>query len=77
MPDSSSPDFYDLGSLLPDDERQVRDAVGRLVDDRVLPIIADCFERERFPAELVSEMAAPMPGNGRRCVRMQHTVPTA
>ncbi len=58
MPDSSLPDFYDLDSLLSDDERQVRDAVGRFVDERVLPIIVDCFETERFPSELVPEMAA-------------------
>ncbi len=58
MPDTSLPDFYDIDSLLSDDERQVRDAVRRFVDERVLPIIADCFETERFPAELVPEMAA-------------------
>ena len=57
MPDSKTPDFYDVESLLSDDERQVRDAVGRFVDDRVLPIIAECFEKERFPMELVPEMA--------------------
>ncbi len=27
------------------------------MDDRVLPIIAECFEHERFPVELVPEMA--------------------
>ena len=57
MPDAKTPDFYNVDSLLTDDERQVRDAVARFVDDRVLPIIADCFENGRFPAELVPEMA--------------------
>jgi len=57
VPDTILPDFYDVDSLLTDDERQVRDTVGRFVDDRVLPIIADCFEHERFPIELVPEMA--------------------
>lgn len=57
MPDADSPDFYDLNSVLSEDERQVRDAVARFVDDRILPIIADCFEKERFPSELVPEMA--------------------
>jgi len=55
--DCKTPDFYGIDSLLSDDERQVRDAVGRFVDERVLPIIADCFEHERFPMELVPEMA--------------------
>jgi len=57
-PDTRTPDFFDLEGLLTEDERQVRDAVGRFVDERVLPIIAHCFEHERFPSELVPEMAA-------------------
>ena len=57
MPDAQSPDFYNVDSLLSDDERQVQGAVARFVDERVLPIIADCFEHERFPTELVPEMA--------------------
>lgn len=58
MPDALSPDFYQIDSLLSEDERQVRDTVAKFVDDRVLPIIADCFEHERFPSELIPEMAA-------------------
>jgi len=57
MPDCLFPDFYQIDSLLSEDERQVRDTVAKFVDDRVLPIIADCFEHERFPTELVPEMA--------------------
>jgi glutaryl-CoA dehydrogenase len=55
--DLASPDFYALRALLTEDERQVQETVGRFVDERVLPIIAECFERERFPSELVPEMA--------------------
>ncbi|MFW2403389.1 MAG: acyl-CoA dehydrogenase family protein [Gammaproteobacteria bacterium] len=50
-------DLFDIDSMLEDDERIVRDAVARFVDDRVLPIIADCFEQHRFPVELVPEIA--------------------
>ena len=57
MPDCKTPDFYDIESLLSEDERQVRDAVAKFVDDRVLPVIAECFERERFPTDLIPEMA--------------------
>jgi len=57
VPDSIAPDFYAFDSLLSEDERQVRDTVARFVDERVLPIIAECFEKERFPKELVPEMA--------------------
>jgi len=54
-PDAS--DFFDVESLLSEDEQAIRDAVARFVDDRVLPIIADAFEEHRFPKELVPELA--------------------
>lgn len=57
MPDIKTPDFYNFDSLLSEEERAVRDTVARFVDEKVLPIIADCFEHERFPSELVPEMA--------------------
>ncbi len=50
-------DYLRLDDELTDDERQVRDAVARLVDDKVLPIIGDCFEHGRFPNELVPAIA--------------------
>ncbi len=51
-------DFFRIEHLLTEDERQVRDAVARFVDDRVLPIIAESFENDHFPRELIPEMAA-------------------
>ncbi len=55
---SPSPiDFYDVRSLLSEEERQVQDSVRRFVDDRVLPIIGDAFDEHRFPKELVTEIA--------------------
>jgi glutaryl-CoA dehydrogenase len=57
VPDIKTPDFYNFDSLLSEEERAVRDTVARFVDEKVLPIIADCFEHERFPGELVPEMA--------------------
>lgn len=57
-PDTAAPDFMALAGLLTEDERHVQATVARFVDERVLPIIADCFEHERFPRELVPEMAA-------------------
>jgi glutaryl-CoA dehydrogenase len=50
-------DFYDVGALLEDDERLIRDTVRRFVDREVAPIIADCFAAERFPIELVPRLA--------------------
>lgn len=55
--DAVSPDFLNIHEILTEEERQVQATVARWVDERVLPIIADCFEHERFPIELVPEMA--------------------
>ncbi len=57
LKDHAAPDFYGIDSLLTEEERQVRDTVGRWVDDRILPIIGECFEQDRFPMDLVPEMA--------------------
>jgi glutaryl-CoA dehydrogenase len=50
-------DLYDVRSLLSEEERMVQDTVARFTDERVLPIIGDCFDQARFPIELVPEMA--------------------
>src|SRR6187397_1883673 len=50
-------DLYDVRGLITEDERMVQDSVGRFVDERVLPIIQDCFERHHFPKELIPELA--------------------
>ncbi len=50
-------DLYDVRSLLSEEERMVQDAVARFTDERVLPIIGDCFDKARFPTELIPEMA--------------------
>jgi len=51
-------DLYDIASSLTEEERMVQHSVGRLVDEKVLPIIQKCFEEHRFPKELVPELAA-------------------
>ena len=50
-------DLYDVRSLLSEEERMVQDTVARFTDERVLPIIGDCFDRGVFPIDLVPEMA--------------------
>jgi glutaryl-CoA dehydrogenase len=50
-------DLFDVRSLLNDEERAVQDTVARFTDERVLPIIGDCFDQGRFPKELVPEIA--------------------
>ncbi|HEY4215632.1 MAG TPA: acyl-CoA dehydrogenase family protein [Gemmatimonadaceae bacterium] len=50
-------DFFNIDSLLSEEERAVRDSVRQFVDERVLPIIGKCYVDGRFPMELVPEMA--------------------
>ncbi len=50
-------DLFDIRSLLTEEERAVQDAVARFTDERVLPIIGDCFDKGEFPHHLVPEMA--------------------
>jgi glutaryl-CoA dehydrogenase len=51
-------DLYDVAGSLTEEERMVQDSVARLVDEKVLPIIQECFEEHRFPKELVPELAS-------------------
>jgi glutaryl-CoA dehydrogenase len=49
-------DFYDIESLLTDEEKLVRDSVAGFVDREVLPIIQDSFEEGKFPLHLIKRM---------------------
>src|SRR5215213_806582 len=51
-------DFYDIDTVLAEEERAVRDSVRQFVDERVLPIIGNCYVDGRFPKELIPEMAS-------------------
>ncbi len=50
-------DFFDVRSLLSEEEQAIQDATARFVDERVLPIVAGAFEDHRFPDELIPEIA--------------------
>jgi glutaryl-CoA dehydrogenase len=50
-------DFYNIDSLLSEEERAVRDSVRRFVDERVLPIIGKAYVDGRFPREILPDMA--------------------
>jgi glutaryl-CoA dehydrogenase len=49
-------DFYDIDSLLSEEERAVRDTVRRFVDDEVLPVIGEHYIAGTFPTELIPAM---------------------
>src|SRR5688500_3983861 len=50
-------DFYNIDSVLSEEERAVRDSVGTFVDERVLPVIGKAYVDGKFPRELVPGMA--------------------
>ena len=51
-------DLFDVRGLLDEQERLVQDSVGRMVDAKVIPIIAKAFAEHRFPRELVAELGS-------------------
>ena len=51
-------DFLDLGALLSEEERGIRERVRSFVEQRIRPGINGWFERARFPRELVPEMGS-------------------
>jgi glutaryl-CoA dehydrogenase len=51
-------DLYDVRSMLSEEERMVQDTVARFTDEKVLPIIGECFDKGQFPKQLIPEIAA-------------------
>jgi glutaryl-CoA dehydrogenase len=51
-------DFYDVESLLSEEERAVRDTVRRFVDDEVMPVIGEHYLAGTFPVHLIPTMGA-------------------
>ncbi|QOY85918.1 acyl-CoA dehydrogenase family protein [Paludibaculum fermentans] len=49
-------DYLHIDSLLNDEEKLVRQTARQFTEDRVVPIIKDCYNQGRFPAELIPEM---------------------
>ncbi len=47
-------DFFYTDDLLTDDERAVRDRVRAFVDERLIPVANDYWERAEFPRELIA-----------------------
>ena len=50
-------DYFCVDSLFGEDELMVRQTARRFADERILPLIRDCYREGRFPAEIVPEMA--------------------
>lgn len=50
-------DLFEIDDQLNDEERMIRDSVARFVDEKALPLMSECFDEGRFPAELIPEIA--------------------
>jgi len=50
-------DYFCVDSLFNEDELMVRSTARRFAEERILPLIRDCYRDARFPAELIPEMA--------------------
>lgn len=50
-------DFYDVDSLLSEEERLVRDTTREWVEEQILPIIQEAYIQRRFPVEIIPGMA--------------------
>jgi len=50
-------DLFDVRSELTDEECMVQDTVARFVDDEVIPVIRDAFEKHYFPRDLIPQVA--------------------
>ncbi len=49
-------DYLSIDSLFDEQELLVRQTARQFVEDRVLPVIRDCYREARFPEELIPEM---------------------
>src|SRR5215472_1432723 len=49
-------DYLHIDSLFNEQELLVRQTARQFVEDRVIPVIRDCFREARFPRELIPEM---------------------
>jgi glutaryl-CoA dehydrogenase len=52
----TAPDHYLLDELLSEEHRMIRDSVRAWVDEKVMPIIEDCAQRNICPTHLIPEM---------------------
>ena len=57
MPRFTGVDFYEIDSLLQEDEIQIRGHVRDWVEERYLPLIEDAYEKAYFPTDVIPELA--------------------
>src|SRR5215475_5164793 len=50
-------DYFCVDSLFNQDELMVRQTARRFAEERIAPLIRDCYRDARFPTELIPELA--------------------
>nr|MBP9581626.1 acyl-CoA dehydrogenase family protein [Ignavibacterium sp.] len=50
-------DYFNIDSLLSEEERMIRDTVRQFVSDEVIPIIEQYNREAKFPEQLIPKMA--------------------
>ncbi len=55
MPRFAGVDYLQIDSLFSEQELLVRQTARQFVEDRVIPLVRDCFREARFPKELIPE----------------------
>src|SRR4051812_43394625 len=50
------PDYFDISSLLTEDQRVVQQSVRDFVQKQVEPVIVKAFRSENFPTEVIAQM---------------------
>ena len=71
-------DFYQIDTLLTEEEKDYRSRVSKFVDEECLPIMAEHFDRATFPMHLIPRMAGMglfgLHVEGFGCQKASHTV---
>src|ERR1700730_10718648 len=57
MPHFAGVDYFLIDSMVTEQERLVIQTARQFVDDRLTPVVRDCYREGRFPKELIPEMA--------------------
>jgi glutaryl-CoA dehydrogenase len=57
MPAYRGTDYLLLDTLLSEEEKLVRQTARQFVEERVMPVVKDCYNEGRFPSSLIPEMA--------------------
>ena len=50
-------DLFNIDAALTEEERAIRDTIRAFVDEKIAPIIGECYVQGRFPKELIPELA--------------------